>query len=622
MPIILKSIRVAGFRALKNIEISLCQKTVLIGTNNVGKTTLLNALQLAFGDSRWVTQDDFSIGPSENDTKIKVDVQFIPVDSSGKQVSEFESKWSSIFRREIREGDSGQFFGFRTTIQADEKQMRLVPTRMALNEWVAWDGTDAWTDETIEGSSIPISTISDHIPFFFQNAQRDILEDIRQRTSFLGRVLSKVHYSESDREGLQELIQEVNEQAVQSSQVLKNLKENLAELGNTFGTTRGSADITPFAKDIRDLSKGIRLHFGDGIESFSMEYHGMGTRSWASLLTLKSFVSILAGETTEAYSPILALEEPEAHLHPNAQKQIMDQILNIQGQVIVSTHSPYVAAQADLSSIRCLYKTKEKVIIGLAPGKWDEDTVKNTNFIRRIDREILQTRGDILFARAWLLFEGETEAQALPLFFKHFFNNREACDLGISMIGVSGSGNYSPFIRLAQSFNIPWYIFSDGETDVVEALTKTLQDYTGMTGRIEDHPRVVILPEDLDYEGLLLHDGYLPQCIAGIESVEKPGFIRERMIIENGTRGGVKKTDAICDKCNQHIFKGPIKDYSGEENIESFITDLLDKSQAKTKYACPIAEQILKLPDQRNIPSKVRELFNRMHTNLFPGGVS
>jgi putative ATP-dependent endonuclease of OLD family len=89
-----------------------------------------------------------------------------------------------------------------------------------------------------------------------------------------------------------------------------------------------------------------------------MEYHGMGTRSWSSLLTLKSFIGLLASnaETGKTvFFPVLAIEEPEAHLHPNAQKQLYSQINSIAGQKIISTHSPYIAAVAELGQIRNFY---------------------------------------------------------------------------------------------------------------------------------------------------------------------------------------------------------------------------------------------------------------------------
>ena len=95
-----------------------------------------------------------------------------------------------------------------------------------------------------------------------------------------------------------------------------------------------------------------------------MEYHGMGTRSWSSLLTLKAFINMLdkkAENEQTPFFPILAIEEPEAPLHPNAQKKLYKQIEGVKGQKIISTHSQHIAASADLSQIRNFYKNDVSV---------------------------------------------------------------------------------------------------------------------------------------------------------------------------------------------------------------------------------------------------------------------
>ena len=91
------------------------------------------------------------------------------------------------------------------------------------------------------------------------------------------------------------------------------------------------------------MNKGLNINFQDrNNESFPLEYHGMGTRSWASLLTFKAYITWFAEsyqtEGTSPYYPILALEEPEAHLHPNAQRHLYSQLLEINGQKIISSH--------------------------------------------------------------------------------------------------------------------------------------------------------------------------------------------------------------------------------------------------------------------------------------------
>ncbi len=68
----------------------------------------------------------------------------------------------------------------------------------------------------------------------------------------------------------------------------------------------------------------MKVYFQDNnSDAFSMENHGMGTRSWASIITAGAFSSwevkqsvAREAEGGDLYYPIFALEEPEAHLHP------------------------------------------------------------------------------------------------------------------------------------------------------------------------------------------------------------------------------------------------------------------------------------------------------------------
>ena len=70
MGILLKQLRVHGFRGLDNLEIDFDPTTVLVGTNNAGKTTLLKSLQLALANSLQITDDDFFFSDEVNRKKL------------------------------------------------------------------------------------------------------------------------------------------------------------------------------------------------------------------------------------------------------------------------------------------------------------------------------------------------------------------------------------------------------------------------------------------------------------------------------------------------------------------------------------------------------------------------
>ncbi|MCJ8352308.1 AAA family ATPase [Moritella sp.] len=457
MSILINSVRISGFRGISNLEISLPKVTVLIGQNNAGKTSIIKALQLALGDySRYLTDEDFYINSNdESRSEIIVDISIIPIDEESKRTSEFPDEWIEVFEDLVQADIEGnQFVGIRTICEKDIIKGGFKVSRYPLSNWNAFDN---WTNNEAKINK-KMSKRIDAIPFIAIDAQRDIHQELREKTSYIGKVLSDISFESEDKVALEELIEELNQNAVDKSTVLSELKTHLDLLSQSF-EGQGQTEITPFPKKLRDLSKQFSIHFGeDATNSFSMEYHGMGTRSWASMLTVKAFIQILENKHTaeeECFFPIIAAEEPEAHLHPNAQRTLYKQLTDIKGQTIISSHSPYLAAECKLQDLRSLINGREGVQVNsLGDGFSPED-------IKKLQRDVMRFRGEILFSKAIILFEGVTEEQLAPIFFeKHF--GKSCYSVGVNCVSVAGK-NYPPFVKLAYRLGIPVCIVSDND---------------------------------------------------------------------------------------------------------------------------------------------------------------
>lgn len=467
--ILIDCLRIAGFRGIKNLEITFAPMTVLIGVNNSGKTTVLKALGLSLGDyGRYITDEDFFISDDEKKaTEIVVDVRIVPAAPDGQCANVFNTDWQAEFGDKIKATANGdQYVAMRTRVSPNEIKGGFQIDRATMEKW---PDTTAWLTEKIKLTKV--TSKFEGLPFFSIEAQRDIHQELRDKSSFVGKVLSAVEYSESEISSLENMIEGINKEAVDKSRELQRLKDHLARLNQTFQGS-GNAEITPFPKKIRDLSKNFSVHFGETSKnSFAMEYHGMGTRSWASILTVRAFVDTMRSKHEEEVRPlypILAVEEPEAHLHPNAQKTLYHQLREADAQVIVSTHSPYFTAMSDITHVRSL----KKVPHGIVAAKLEYPVSANEKKI--LAREILARRGEILFSRALILCEGMTEEQVIPAMFEVFSGGLSLFDLGISCISVGGK-SYAPFVKLACSLKIPTFIVSDNDNNTKKELESQFQ---------------------------------------------------------------------------------------------------------------------------------------------------
>jgi putative ATP-dependent endonuclease of OLD family len=336
-------------------------------------------------------------------------------------------------------------------------------------------------------------------------------------------------------------------------------------------------EITPFTKKIRDLNKGLTIYYTDQKEPFPMENHGMGTRSWSSLLTLKAFISLLsinAQKDQSVFFPILTIEEPEAHLYPNAQKKLYGQMDAITGQKIISTHSPYIAATAKLGQIRNFYKDET-----VTCGRIETDSLTPEE-IRKINWQVINTRGEIFFSKLIVFSEGDTEEQALPFLAQKYFN-KTPIEMGLDFVGVGGHGNYLPFLRFAEALKIPWLIFSDGENKPEKNIKASVQKQFSNCGSVKNESDcIVFLDEGNDFERQLISDGFTDEI--------------KQAIVKQGIYHNDKHKQAKVQK---------IEKYDDDKLYEVI-------AGSKTQYGHAIAEQIIQ--SDKGLPPKMIELFGKI----------
>jgi putative ATP-dependent endonuclease of OLD family len=519
--IVIKEVRVRNYRCLRSVDVELDLLTVLIGQNNAGKTSFLNALFGAIGaGQRIISGDDVFLQKTEvsapKDRVIAIDIQIRPTDEEGKIADVFPqgSAWLELWGSGvIQDDDEHDLVAIRTQFKWNTIKGEYVLDRRFLKDWQE-DGAKWEDSKPVEKVAAVSAQQIEPLGMYLLDAKRDIADDLRNRSSFWNKMVEEHGLSAEDVKRIEEDLSEINKDIVESSDVLTHIQSHLKNFHETLSCDEDSVSITPLARHLRDLSRGMDVVLSTrGAPPFPLHQQGMGTRSLGTFFTFWAFTTWRQKQgSSGAVHPMMAMEEPETHLHPQAQRSLFRQIKKMPGQRIISTHSPYVCGQSEIAHIRHFSKNAEETLVCRIDMGTGEKKLTDED-LRKIDRQVMNTRGDMLFARALVFFEGETEEQALPDFAEKRWG-KHPNDLGFSFVGVGGSGNYLPFLRMAESFKIPWFIFSDGEADAITAVNAALAAVGQVA--IPNNPRVVVLPGGKKFETYIVTEATKDALIAAM----------------------------------------------------------------------------------------------------------
>ncbi len=608
MDIILKCVRISNFRSIENIEVDLGATNILIGQNNAGKSNFLRALDIAFNGSKTISEEDIFIEHNEHLSKNKkaiIDLKICPF--NGKTVDKnFSEFWTSVFTDKWITIDeiAGSYVGIRTIIEFDIKKNDYVIVKKPIIEW-----NDSIETAKVGKKQTYTSDMYDYINDYYMDAKRDIITDIRDRKSYFGRATSKIDLTEDKIEELEAKLNSVNQEMIDNIAAINETNESLSKISTTMGSSNSRVQIEPLTRKIGDLHKGMDITFKEGeTASFSVMQHGMGTRSWISFLTLGAYVdffhrSIKEDDEESDDLVILSLEEPEAHLHPQAQRQIYQQLESFKGQKIVSTHSASILAQADLDNIIHFKKVNGKTC-----AKRFEKSNYQSNEIAKIEREVINTHGELIFSSAIVLCEGITEEQALPVFFREFFGI-EPVFLGINIIGIGGQ-NYQTYLKFVREFELRWYIFSDGESAAKKSVRNAVKILT--TEEYDTLANVVVIENGYDYEKMLIKNGNSNEIIAAINDINgNENYYTNYIDKLNGeVKTKRRKTNKPpCTLCGQDIYEDYIEEIEGLEEDETKLYRCMISSDGKAKYATTVAQYIVKSQEiNKRFPQEILKL--------------
>ena len=194
--------------------------------------------------------------------------------------------------------------------------------------------------------------------------------------------------------------------------------------------------------------------------------------------------------------PILVLEEPESQLHPIILSVGFRLLKNLPSQKIITSNSSDLVSLFPLESIYRLIRQPEQIV-----SKYIAPHSLSVGDSRRILFHVLYRRPTALFARCWLLVEGETEVWLLRELAEQ--SGYHLSSEGIQLLEFAQCG-LKPLIHYANRMGIRWYVITDGDM-AGKKYAQTVQSQCEPGENLNDY--ITVLPAR-DIENFLFKHGF------------------------------------------------------------------------------------------------------------------
>ncbi|HHV13913.1 MAG: DUF2813 domain-containing protein [Candidatus Methanomethylophilus sp.] len=447
----LRHLKIENFRGITNLELELGDTTVLIGENNVGKTAILDAIRYALREVRSrrgcaFNAYDFHLSDATSDPTAAP-----PINIQLTFREDQPEEWSKELIGRLGRAGIAQDDGSGCTSVILKVGAHFDP--------VARDYVQDWEFRNMTGNAIP--KVSDSTLYKFQNevsyyylaALRDATRHFDARGVFWRPFLKESELTPEARDEIEKRLSEINNLIISSHGSFTEVVDRLREVQHVIPMAGGddlvSVDAIP-ARLFDTLARAqVNLNSGTGAK-IPVNRHGEGIQSLAVLALFNAFL-----QAWNNGMPIIALEEPESHLHPSAIRALWQLVDSIPGQKIVSTHSGDLLSEVPSESVVRLFHQS-----GCTVAKRMKDVPLDDKKRRQFNYHIRHARGELLFARCWILGEGETEVTLLPELARVLGKSLERN--GIRCIAYRQS-DISLFIEVAEAMGIHWVALTDND---------------------------------------------------------------------------------------------------------------------------------------------------------------
>lgn len=431
----LARLKIQNFRGIKDATLFFPDQVVLVGDNNVGKSTVFEAIDLALGPDRLnrhprIDEHDFYLGdyltPAEQPRK-EVRVEAVVTDLNEEQQNVF--------------GDDIEWWNTSTKAFQDAPVEGIDAPDVLASIRVAFVGYYDPEDDDFAGDTYFARSLEDGgNPVFFTKKNKQLcgflyLRSLRTASRALtlehGSLLDIILRIKEIRPQMWEkTIGELNKFTVASdpeigiSGVLMSIDTALKKYVPREWGVSPHLKVSNLTRE--NLRKVISAFIATGEGTHAAPFYRQGTGTLNMLV-----LAMLSQIAEDKQNVIFAMEEPETAIPPYAQKRIVHEIKKLSSQSVFSSHSPYILEEFRVEDISVLTRGADGVMkqAGIALPA----SVKPKRY-----RQEFRTRFcEALLSRRVMVAEGATEASSIPAAARRLAELNPATYSSLEALGVT-----------------------------------------------------------------------------------------------------------------------------------------------------------------------------------------
>jgi predicted ATP-dependent endonuclease of OLD family len=437
---IINKIILHNFKRFTDFEVDFDnQLNILVGDNESGKSSILQAIDIVLSGSRNKVEN---IG-LENLFNYKTINDFLQSDKK------YENLPVLFIELYLNEQNNPDIFGRNNKKETDFNGLKLV---CEPNDDFSKDIKDILQQPNanfpFEYYSVTFKTFADIVYSSYKKFLKHIVVDNSQVSS---------EYA------MKEYVQDIYNANVQSAEKLSNqhkYREHKENFKNSVLSSLNSR-LTNYNFAIKNSPKAnLETDLAILENNINIENKGKGKQCFIK--------TELALQRSQSNLDIVLIEEPENHLsHINMQKLIQKIRQANDKQIFIATHSDLISARLDLRKTILLNNNS---ISSLTLNAISEDTAKF--FMKAPDNNILQ----FILSKKVILVEGDAEYILMESMY-HKAANEELCQSDVHIIAVNGT-SFKRYLDLAKVLLIKTAVITDNDGDIDRNITQKYADYT------------------------------------------------------------------------------------------------------------------------------------------------